>query len=100
MKLELGERLLIRPGTHRLVARLQGYEPVDTQIEVAEEPDQQFSFTMAKLPGRVHLITSPGEGALVVVDGVERGTTPLPPLELSAGETRTLRHVFDRTPSS
>ena len=88
MKLELGERLLLRPGIHRVVAQREGYDPIDTSIRVGGEADQEFTFTMAKRPGRVHLITAPAEGAVVSVDGVEVGTTPLPPLELSAGKHR------------
>jgi len=84
-KLELGDRVLLRRGTHRVVAELPGYYPLDTEVEVGAAGDQTISLAMTKLPGLVTLTTDPEVGAQVVVDGMPLGATPLMDVELTPG---------------
>jgi formylglycine-generating enzyme required for sulfatase activity len=88
LKLGLGDRVLLRPGQHRLRAEREGYYPVETWIQVADDADQDLSFVMVKLPGWLDFVTTPPIGALVQVDGAEAGKTPLDPLELTPGTHR------------
>ena len=85
-KLRLGERYLLRPGTHRVVAELAGYYPLDTSIEVSgTSAEQAFPLALTRLPGKITLTTEPEASAQVLVDGAMLGTTPLADAELTPG---------------
>lgn len=77
LKLQLADRLLLRSGKHRVTAELAGYYPLDTTIEVGEEPDQSIKLALTKLPGKISLVAAPDIEARVSVDGRALGTTPL-----------------------
>jgi hypothetical protein len=94
-KLELGDRVLLRRGTHRVVAELPGYYPLDTEVEVGAAGDQTITLAMTKLPGLVTLTTDPEVGAQVVVDGTPLGTTPLVDVEPTPG-THQLEFTAER----
>lgn len=76
-KLRLADRLMLRPGTHRVTAELAGYYPLDAEIDVGPLADQRFEFSLTKLPGEVQFATQPEAGAEVLVDGEPVGRTPL-----------------------
>jgi formylglycine-generating enzyme required for sulfatase activity len=80
-----GTRLLL-PGRYTVTAQREGYRPLDQPFEVTGERRQVARFVLERLPGRVVFETSPAAAVRVLVDGTERGTTPLPPLEVAAGE--------------
>ncbi len=84
-KVKIGDRFLLRPGSHRVAAELPGYYPLDTEIDVGAPADQSFALTLTKLPGIVTLTTEPEVGAQVVLDGVVLGTTPLVDVEITPG---------------
>ncbi len=96
-KLKMGDRFLLRSGSHRVVASLPGYYPLDTEIEVGSLADQTIALTLEKLPGLVTLTTEPEIGAQVLADGVVLGTTPLVDVELKPGvrqlELSAARHL-------
>ena len=56
-KVKVGDRFLLRPGSHRVAAELPGYYPLDTKIDVGSLADQTFALTLTKLPGLVTLAT-------------------------------------------
>jgi hypothetical protein len=87
-KLRLGDRFLLRSGSHRVAAELAGYYPLDTEIEVGQLADQSITLELIKLPGLVTLTTDPEVRAAVVVDGTPLGTTPLVDAELTPGVHR------------
>ncbi len=87
-KLHLGDRFLLRSGAHRVSATLEGYYPLDTEIQVGQLADQSFALELTKLPGLVTLTTDPEVGAQVLVDGESLGTTPLLDAELRPGTHR------------
>lgn len=82
----LGSRFLARPGSYRILAEKKGYQALEAGVDVVSGGTQRFAFVLEKLPGRVALATTPESGVSVRVDGRDVGTTPLEPIELSAGE--------------
>jgi formylglycine-generating enzyme required for sulfatase activity len=88
LKFELADRLLLRPGEHRITAERSGYFPLEGTLAVREDPDQEFSFSLVKLPGILTVVVSPSEGAVVRIDGGEARGDPLVPLELTPGPHR------------
>jgi formylglycine-generating enzyme required for sulfatase activity len=84
-KFGIGDRHLLRSGSHVVRAELAGYYPLDTRIEVGAEPSQTIRLALTKLPGLVTLATTPEVGAQVKVDGNLVGTTPLVDVEIIPG---------------
>jgi formylglycine-generating enzyme required for sulfatase activity len=80
-----GTRLLL-PGRYTVRAERAGYRPLEQPLVVTGEWHQSPRFTLERLPGRVVFEVSPAAGVRVQVDGTERGTTPLAPVEIAAGE--------------
>lgn len=79
-------RFLLRPGRYRVVAEKAGYRKLKQDIEVGKDPEAAFRFALERLPGLLSVSVKPEVGASVLVDGKGVGTTPLSPIELSAGE--------------
>jgi formylglycine-generating enzyme required for sulfatase activity len=85
MKLQMGERFLLSAGTHRVTAELEGYYPLDAEIEVGLSPDQTIEVEMERLPGLISLAAEPELVAEVRVDGELIGTTPISDAEIVTG---------------
>jgi formylglycine-generating enzyme required for sulfatase activity len=81
-----GATQLLFPGRYTVKAERGGYRPLEAPLEVTGQRNQVATFTLELLPGRVRIDPIPAAGVRVFVDGVERGTTPLPALEIPAGE--------------
>jgi formylglycine-generating enzyme required for sulfatase activity len=99
LKLKVGDRFLLRAGSHRVAAELPGYYPLDAQIEVGPLSDQTIALTLTKLPGVVTITTEPEVGAQVSLDGTTLGATPLVDTELPPGvhrlEFSAARHLTE-----
>lgn len=93
--LELGGRYLLRPGSYSITLSLPGYHDLEQELLVTSEQDQEFRFSLEKLPGLLSVSSLPEPGALVLLDGVEVGETPLLDLAVAAGD-HTLRLEADR----
>ena len=93
----IGERYLLRPGSHEVVAEKLGYQRLEATIEVTIAPNQQIALTLTKLPGVVQVESRPVDGAFVSVDGEEVGVTPIEGLPVPAGlhslTVRAPRHL-------
>ena len=87
-KFRIGDRHLLRSGSHRVVARLAGYYPLDEVIEVGSSPAQTVRLELTKLPGIIAFSTEPEVGAEVLVDGESIGTAPLSDVEVESGRHR------------
>ncbi len=88
--LELGGRFLLRPGNYTVELFRPGYHLLSQDLEVTTRQDQQFRLGLEKLPGLLSVYSVPENGAMVLLDGVEVGETPLKELEVAAG-SHTLR---------
>lgn len=95
VKVPFGGRYLLWPGAYRVLLSAAGYVPQREDIQVARGPSQEFRFEMAKLPGRVVVLTGPGVPAEVFVDDELAGTAPTNEIELSAGP-HALRVLAER----
>ena len=87
-KFRIGDRHLLRSGSHRVVARRAGYYPLDEVIEVGSSPAQTVRLELTKLPGIIAFSTEPEVGAEVLVDGESIGTAPLSDVEVEPGRHR------------
>ncbi len=85
---KFGPRYLMRPGTYRVRATLDEYEPLDAEIEVSEQRAQTIQLAMARLPDRLFVATGDLAGAEVLVDGETAGHTPLEDHPLRPGRYR------------
>jgi len=83
--LPVGERILLRPGTHTVHVRRQGYYDVDQSISIDETPSRTIVIEMRKLPGQLTVVTDPPVDAVVTVDDARVGTAPYGPLEVEPG---------------
>ena len=75
-QLRLGEISLLREGGYRLLAEAQGYYPLEAELNVGPDRNQEHAYEMAPLPGRITFSSKP-PGARVLVDGEDIGATPL-----------------------
>jgi len=82
----LGRLRLMPSGRYTLRAEKAGYRPLEAPLAVTRDPRQVARFSLQLLPGLLALNVTPGAGVRVLVDGEERGLTPLPPIEVPPGE--------------
>ena len=87
-KFRIGDRYLLRSGSHRVVARRAGYHELDVVIEVGHSPAQTVGLGLAKLPGIIAFTTEPDVAADVHVDGNSIGFAPLTDVEVEPGRRR------------
>lgn len=85
LAIPFGGRWLLRAGTYRVTATLDGYRPLDAELVVAADTDRA-AFVLDKLPGRLQIRSTPV--AAITVDGQPAGSTPQAALELPAGRHR------------
>lgn len=95
---QLGERFLMLQGDYDIRAVAEGYYPLESTVSLTEEPDQDYSFSLIKLPGIVEIIAlhegTEVPGAEVFVDQVLVGETTLTINEVEAGS----RDIFVNHP--
>jgi hypothetical protein len=82
--------LEVSPGSHRIDVAMDGYEPsgMDVAVEVGQTARAQLALVavvVVQTTGRLVCASSPG-GAVVTIDGVEVGRTPLTMSTIEAGE--------------
>ena len=94
-RLPVGQRILLRQGTHTVHVRKDGYYDVDQSIEIDEAPSRTIVIEMRKLPGQLTVMTDPPVNAVVTVDDSRVGKAPYGPLELEPG-THAVKVQADR----
>ena len=91
---QLGERYLMLEGDYNIQADADGYHPFFTSIRVTEDPDQNFNFSMKKLPGTLKIVAvHKGKNiqkASVFIDGVLKGEAGLVIDKVEAGSREIL----------
>lgn len=65
----VGSRYLLWKGKYRVRAELEGYYPLDEQVEVRGGGGEEFRFAMRLLPGRV--VVEAVTGAEIAIEGIE-----------------------------
>ena len=75
-QLRLGEISLLREGSYRIRAEARGYHPLEADLDVGTDRNQEHAYAMTPLPGRITFASTP-PGARVLVDGRDIGETPL-----------------------
>jgi len=84
LTLAVGGRYLVRPGEIVVTATSPGYYPLIERITVTTDDDQHVNLNFQKLPGKLSIKSQPE--ALVEIDDISRGSTPLLVSDLAAGE--------------
>ena len=72
--LRFGSSHLLRPGSYELVAGRDGYATLRVPVEISDARNQQLSYTLAPLPGRLEIVV-PAEG-VARIDGRAAGKVP------------------------
>ena len=93
--LQLGQRRLMRSGDYEITLRNEGFHDLVQALNIDDAAAQTHSYTLAKLPGIVTITSAPIDGARVLIDGVDVGTTPLAELDVEPG-THTLTLLAER----
>ena len=86
LRLEIGGRVLLRPGAYTVVAEKAGYRPLESPIEVTKASSQVFEFQLERLPGLLIVELGVEAAATLWVDGEKQDAWPLEPVELASGE--------------
>ncbi len=81
----LGERFLMLPGSYQVRAGLDGYEILETTVEIGDEDSQLIPLALTKLPGILTITTPEVATAEVFIDQEYAGTTPFEDDAISAG---------------
>ena len=87
-------RYLVLPGDYVVEANKEGYRPLERTVSVPYGETSVFEFVLEKLPGRLQITTPPVDGANILIDGTERGISPLT-LDIEAGP-REIRVTSER----
>ncbi|HEY7658077.1 MAG TPA: PEGA domain-containing protein [Burkholderiales bacterium] len=88
--LRLREGYLALPGTYRLVVERDGYQRLAREVEITGAAHQRLSLVLVRLPGYLSVEAAGIAGATVLVNGEIKGRTPLPGIELAAGDHEIL----------
>jgi formylglycine-generating enzyme required for sulfatase activity len=91
---QVGDRHLALPGKYRVEARKEGFKDIDRSIVVEYGAAPLHDLAFQKLDGVVRVTTKPIDGAKVLVDGIERASTPAE-IEVEAG-ARDIKVTADR----
>lgn len=91
---KLADAWLLFPGEYQVDARFPGYYPLSQPIQVGSAPEQQFSLSLEKLPGRLKVeLTNQEVNAELLIDGEPAGQTGVEIGQLSPGHhTLVVQH--------
>lgn len=76
LRLKTGVRYLLRPGEYTVRGQLTGYYDVDQIIEVGQQNQQTIPINFERLPGLVHITSTP-PSSIVSLNGQQIGQTPV-----------------------
>lgn len=84
LSLPINGRYLMLSGDYRATARARGYHSATTSFKVEEKQTNRVEISLQKKPGLISVTSAPN-GAVIIIDGQEHGTTPKQKLQLQAG---------------
>jgi len=76
IKLRIGNRVMVLPGSHQVSASATGYVPVVQSIDIGAERYQQLELVLQPLPGILDINLVPEVEATVLLDGKAFGRLP------------------------
>ena len=76
IKLPIGNRVLVLPGTHQVVARAPGFQAAAQEISVGAGRHQLFELLLLPLPGQLAITLNPAVSAKLQLDGKFIATLP------------------------
>lgn len=90
VQLPIGNRVLVLPGSHQVIASAEGFEDQDEMINVGSGRHQKFEIFLRPLPGSLKINLVPEVSATVSIDGVAIGTLPglIEPIPAGAHELK------------
>ncbi|MFT4628974.1 MAG: sulfatase activating formylglycine-generating enzyme [Arenicella sp.] len=86
LKLPIGNRILVLPGKHSLVASASGYQTTSQSIEVLLDRQQKFDIVLTPLPGQLEIKLEPAIEAKLFLNGIDFGDLPGLISEVPAGQ--------------
>lgn len=86
LKLPLGNRVLILPGSHDVSLQVDGFAPISQALQVGSERHQQFELVMTRLPGNLDITLSAQTNAQVLIDGQPFAQLPGTIMNIPAGK--------------
>ena len=85
LKLPIGNRVLVLPGKHSLVAQADGYQVSSETINVASDRHQKFDILLIPLPGQLDIKLDPAIEAKLFLNGTSFADLPGLIKEVPAG---------------
>jgi formylglycine-generating enzyme required for sulfatase activity len=89
---KIGDDYLLRPGDYVLTADTSCFQPLREKLVVVREKTQNFEFSMTRQPGQLSFLAHQADAAavtladaMIVIDGRQRGRTPLTGVEVKPG---------------
>jgi hypothetical protein len=86
----------LKPGTHSVVVKMEGYENCSENIDVNPNEENSFTAVLRKFTGYIYIKSKPAK-AKIYLDGEEVGTTPDTLKTIDIGtheiEVRTEGHI-------
>lgn len=86
LKLPLGNRVLVLPGSYQVSVHADGFESIEQTLEVAGDRHQQFELVLTRLPGNLDIKLPESLDAQVFIDGELAGQLPSVISNVSAGK--------------
>jgi formylglycine-generating enzyme required for sulfatase activity len=95
MRITLGARYLLRSGDYDITVEAPGHYPLQQALTIGEEEQQEFSYKLRRLPGKLNFDSVPA-GARILIDDEVIGNTPLVDVNVAAGphEMRVLAERY------
>jgi len=95
LHIQLVDRYLMTRGNYRIAIQSPRYYPLEQDLKIGQEQNQQYSYQLQPLPGHLQIHTVPANNVQVWVDNELRGEAPLLVRNLGQG-THALELVADR----
>jgi len=86
LSLKLADHYLLRQGDYQLSAKAEGYYPLQQPLPVGEAQNQNFQYTLQRLPGHLTVDTEPAVTADIWIDDQKLGQSGQEIEAIAAGQ--------------